>query len=648
MSDLAESDWQINHVISTWREKQSQQRMDITASSQDFTAFLLDCVSKNPSERDVFTYQMKIGPKDVQTSAIVLPPLTHCSLSEFTGPLQFPTVLLVSPEQLQNDEVSPELEAILDQFSDSDHQERDEVKTGTPRLALVDFFKVEVVSVGQQLLNKRRYLKQELDFHSKQSRAVVTHVDLSRVQPLSLDEARALVSLYLVGSRNISEHLPALWVPCRANSVEDIVGLACEQHESEMRLYIIREKWSGGVESGKMSDGKVKPVDLHGNVFAEYEILLSLTNPTSGPQVSAQFVWENPEVLLGPPPPLGTEAVLHVAVEPGNLQSIVSMFTEIQTLLAVCKAVSGDREYFHEGEEVLGRSQEPLVDKIGEFFESINMQLSCSSQVHVMSPSIETTAYRPRENLDFTESLWMFVKDAKSAEELQATLGHIFKSLLLRKGQNVTLRESSRSSLADLLRQLMKCTSVAERQTLAPKFQLLLTGDKALRLVAQIGIEKIKQDLKCFLVGANVANLGDFETFFEGISDGDIISQCHRICNLYHVVELAATILGLHCLPNVSLTSLTKAAMGIYKERNFAGFKVTPLFSVALPRSSAVLRPIIEMCTTSPPRLWCLLSNANAKSKVMSTRSLVPGRNSSQSDRQCFTYETSCNDVHVM
>lgn len=622
--------------------------MDITASSQDFTAFLLGCVSKNPSERDVFTYQMKIGKEDVQISAIVLPPHTHCPLSQFTGPLQCPTVLLVSPEQLQNDEVSPELKAILDQFSDSDPQQSDEVKPGTPRSPLVDFLKVEVVAVGQQLLNKRRFLKQELDFHSRQERAVVTHADLSRVQPLSLDEARGLVSLYLVGSRNISEPLPALWVPCRANSLEDIVGLACEQHESELRVYIIREKPSGGVESQKMSDGKVKPLDLHGNVFAEYEILSSLNNPISGPQVSAQFVWENPEVLLGPPPPLGTEAVLHVAVEPGHLQSMVSMFSEIQTLLAICKAVSGDQEYFHEEEEVLGSCWEPLVDKIGAFFESINMPLSCSSQVHVMSPSIETTAYRPRENLDFTESLWMFIKDAKSEEELQATLGEIFKSLLLGKGQNVTLRESSKSSLAGLLRQLMKCTSVSERQTLAPKFQLLLTGDKALQIVAQIGIEKTKQDLKCFLVGANVANLSDFENFFEGVSDGDITAQCHRICNLYHVVELAATILGLHCLPNLSLTSLTKVAMRIYKQRKFAGFQVTPWFSVALPRSSAVLRPIIEMCTTNPPKLWCLLSNADARLRVMSTRSLVPGKNSSQSDRQCFTYETSCNDVHVM
>lgn len=622
--------------------------MDITASSQDFTAFLLDCVSKNPSERDVFTYQMKIGKENVQTSAVILPPLTHCPLSEFTGPLQCPTVLLVSPEQLQNDEVSPELKAILDQFSDSDHQERDEVKPDTPHLPLVDFLKVEVVAVGQQLLNKRRFLKQELDFHSRQERAVVTHADLSRVQPLSLDEARGLVSLYLVGSRNISECLPAIWVPCRANSLEDIVGLACEQHESELRVYIVREKRSGGIESGKMSDRKVTPVDLLGNVFAEYEILSSLTNLISGPQVSARFVWENPEVLLGPPPPLGTEAVLHVAVEPGQLQSMVSMFSEIQTLLAICKAVSGDQEYFHEEEEVLGSCQEPLVNKIGEFFESINVPLSCSSQVHVMSPSIETTAYRPRENLDFTESLWMFVKDVKSEEELQAILGEIFKSLLLGKGQNVTLRESSRSSLAGLLRQLMKCTSVAERQTLAPKFQLLLSGDKTLQLVAQIGIEKTKQDLKCFLVGANVANLSDFENFFEGVSDGDIIAQCHCICNLYHVVELAATILGLHCLPNLSLTSLTKVAMSIYKQRKFAGFQVTPRFSVALPRSSAVLRPIIDMCTTNPPKLWCLLSNADARLRVMSTRSLVPGKNSSQSNRQCFTYETSCNDVHVM
>ena len=78
--------------------------------------------------------------------------------------------------------------------------------------------------------------------------------------------------------------------------------------------------------------------------------------------------------------------------------------------------------------------------------------------------------YKQSENLDLTESLWLFSKDARSAEELQTTLGKIFKSLLLGKTQNIALRESSKSSLAELLHQLIKCKSVAERQSIAPSF----------------------------------------------------------------------------------------------------------------------------------------------------------------------------------
>ena len=622
--------------------------MDIRASAEGFTTFLLDCVSKSPSVRDVFTYEMKSRRENVEMSAVVLPPQVHCALSEFTGPLQCPTVLFASPERLPAEEESPELKAILNQFSDSvveDLQEEEEgVTSSVPQLGLVQLLTKETVFVGQQLLNKRRYLKQEVDFHSGQTQTcggvTRTHADLTYVQPLSLDHARALVSFYLVGSRRLSVCLPALWVPCRTDSVENIVGFGCtfDQLNSQLRMYCIREKEMSGVGAGKKGN------KMLGSVFAEYEIMSSATNPILGQQISVQFVWEDPETLLGPPPTLGTEAVLQVAVEPGKLQSMFSMFGEIQTLIRICKAVSEGWDYFLEGEEVLSGLQESLIDKVGDFVESINIPLSHSLQVSVVSPSIESTVYKPRENLDFTESLWLFVKEARSAEELQATLGAIFKALLLGKVQNITLRENSNSSLAELLRQLMKCTSVAERQMLAPKFQLILATMKTLLFMAQIGIEKLKRDLRGFLTGANVANVGQIDSFFEDqVDKEDIVAQSHHLCNLYHVVELVATLLSFRGLPILSLSAITKAAMDVYKQRPFVGFQTTPLFSVSLPRISTVLRPIIDMCKTSPPKLWCLSSKTTASwMNVMSARALTP---CGQADKQFFAYEANCKDV---
>ena len=625
--------------------------MDITASAEHFTTFLLNCTSKSTSGKDVFTYEMKRGVENVPMSATVLPPLVLSPLSEFTGPLQCPTVLLASPERLKDEEESPELNAVLDEFSESVViEDRVKGETGGAHRSpdLVQLLKKETVFIGKQLSHKRRYLKEEIDFHPGEARAIVTHADLSCIQPLSVDIARALVSFYLVGARKCSVSLPALWVPCTFDKVEEnIVGLGCtfEHGNSQLRVYCVRRK--EGSEVGRSAEKKsVVPTDLRGTAFAEYEIMSSEVDSVLGPKISMQFVWENPTAPLAPPPTLGTEAVLQVSVEPGSLQSLVSMFDEIQTFRRVCEAVSDGGNYFsEESEAILGAGvQESLADRVDDFFEKINTPLSHTLQVSVMSPSIESTAYKPRENLDFTESLWLFVKDVRSAEDLQTTLGKIFKALLLGKTQNIALRESSKSPLAEVLRQLIKCKSAAECQLVAPKFQLILSTPKSLLCLAQIGIEKLKRDFRGFLVSTSVANGAEIDCFFEDHVDKSIVGQSHCLCNLYHVVELVATLLCHHCFSTPSLAMLTKAAMGYYK-RPFTGFRTSPLFSVALSRNSTVLRPLIDVCKTAPPKLWCASSQVQTPTRmtVFRAAALPPGKN--HYAEQCYAYEATCNVI---
>ena len=632
--------------------------MDIRSSAEDFTAFLLECESKTQSGREVFfTYHVKSGRDSVEVvSATLLPAFVHTPLSEFTGPLPCSTVVLASQERLKvNEEESPELKAILNQFSDSvleDFQEREEggaARARSPQ-ALVQVVKRETRFVGQKLSFKRRYLNQETDFHPGHGHDTTIHADLSRIQPLSLDLARALVSLYLVGSRmQPVSSLPAVWVPCvpSANSAakEDIVGLACVQHEAQSNVYCVRDKaQSGRGDAGKKGDrGNVRSAE-HGTASARYDILSSATDHVCGPQLAVEFVWEDPDALRAPPPSIGAEAVLHVSVEPGHLDSMATMFGEVQTLVSICQAVSeGEGRYFPGEDEGPLKAQVSLVDKVGEFFERMNTPLMNTMHVGVVSPSIENTVYKLRENLDFTENLWVFVKDAGSVEDLQTSLSAIFKSLLLGKVQHVILRESNNSSLAVLLRQLIRCKSMSERQLLAPKFQLVLATARMLQYVAEIGIDKVKRDLKGFLIGAKVANESEIDSFL-GSNDGGMIAQAHSICRLYQVAELVGTLLAYHCLPTLSLVSLAKSAMDYYKQRVFTGFETTPRFSISLPRSSTVLRPIVDTCQSIPPQMWTLSSRSAARIRAMTTVDLTCG-GTTRTGKHSFVYEATCHTV---
>ena len=634
--------------------------MDITALAETFTTFLLECTSKSRSQKGSFDYELKIGERNVAISATLLPPLVRSPFSEITGPLPCPTVVLGSPHHQQDrekeEDESPELRPILDQFSNSflvedSRRERKEGRkeVGRNKQDSVQVSEKRAIFLGSKLFRKRVYLKQEIPFHPEESQSVVRQANLGGLAPLSLDLARAFASYYLVGSRlQESGTLPALWVPCTHTEgavQEDIVGLGCTHEPERRRVYCVRERGAG--EAGAKRDGmKITPGDLQGNAFARYAITsfeICSTGCEAGMMV--EFSWDNPETFLSPPPVFGTEGVLHIAVEPGNLQATISTFSELQTLVGVCEAVCDGREWWgdfpeEEGEEVLTKREEPLlINRVDDFLEAIDSPLSHTLQVNVVSPSLENTVFQQRENLDFTENLWLFLKDVRSPEDLEATLGAIFKAFLLGRVRNVTFRETSRSPLAKLLRELLSCNSDAEWQVLAPKFQLLLLPSRLLQTLAQIGVDKLRLDLRVFLIAAKVTSEAEIASF---LGDGEnLLHQCHSLCNLFHVVELVGTAINYHCLPPPSLMALAKSAMDFYRRRlPFVGFEATPLFSVALPQSSTVLRPVIDMCVGSGTLgLWSVTSKAGDRMIMMRAGGIAGG------NQKRHVYQVTCNEV---
>ena len=626
--------------------------MSVASRAENFTTFLLECVSKSDFQRGSFSYELNIDGESAAASATLLPPFVRCPLSEVTGPLPCPTVLLATPHRSRDGEEdeSPEVKAILDQFSHSLLKDcREESEEDGVQESVVEFVEKEEIFVGSKLTRKRAYLEQQVPIHPGDSRGVLKQANLCRVVPLSLDLARALVSYYLVGARSKETgSLPALWVPCTPTEgavEEDIVGLGCthqsEAEDSVLRVYCVHKKRVGSGEAGAKRDGvRLTPADLQGDAFARYVIMSSeAVSADHGGGIWAEFTWENPESFLSPPPTFGTEGVLRIVADPGSLQATLSTFAELQALLGICEAVSEAREWWgdfseeaEEGEEVLGRREEVLlVNKVDDFLQTINTPLSHTLQINVVSPSMENTVFQLRENLDFSENLWLFLKDA---------LGAVFKAVLLRKVHNVTFRESSKSPLATLLRELLRCETDSDRQALAPKFQLLLSPARSLQCLAEIGVEKLRQDLRVCLTAARVASEGDVAGFL-GDGEGDFLEQCHSLCNLFHVVDLVGTAMSHRCLPPASLAALARSAMKFYRERlPFVGFEATPLFSVALPRSSTVLRPVIDVCVGSGT-----LSQWSVSSKSMDKMRGV-GLTGGGARAQGHVYdEVTCNEV---
>ena len=87
--------------------------------------------------------------------------------------------------------------------------------------------------------------------------------------------------------------------------------------------------------------------------------------------------------------------------------------------------------------------------------------------------------------------------------------------------------------------------------------------------------------------------------------------------------------------------ALAKSTMDFYRRRlPFVGFEATPLFSVALPQSSTVLRPVIDMCVGSGTLgLWSVTSKAGDRMIMMRAGGIAGG------NQKRHVYQVTCNEV---
>lgn len=650
--------------------EEEEEEMDVTANAERFVAFLLDCTSSGESELNTYSYEVDLGDgKSEEIAVTLLPPLVHSPLSEIAGgpPLTCPIVVLASSdplkEEVEEDENgSPDLKPILGHYSHSlspagnDSHERkmieeaEEEEECKKRRESVVLAKRETIFLGSKVSQNPTSLPAKVSKRPSDLVVVSRLANLNRLSCLSLDLARTMISLYLIGARaKGSAGLPGLWVPCTHTEgaiKEDIVGIGCtpmakSEEDLNVTVYSVREKsqMSGGGRETRIkgADIRLGKAELNGSAFAKYTVMAAETNTAGeGAEISVEFSWKNPDSFLSPPSAFGTEAVLNIAVEPGTLQAILSSFTELQTLLQICEAASEGREWWgdpqseeDEEESILEHENaDSLVNKVRGFLNTVDNPLSSSHEYALLSPTLENTLFKQRKMLDFSENLWLFLKDAHSQYDFQASLVALFKELMFGKRANFALRESSKSPIAALLREILKCKSEVEQKELAPKVHLLLSPTRSVPCLAMMGIEKLRQDFKVFLTAAGVASEADVADFLR-VDDGDneeedILQQCHSLCNLYQVVELVGTAMSLQCLPLSSLTLLTKSAMSLFQRKlPFVSFETTPLFSVSLPQVSTVIRPIVELCEGSNAYLstWSLRSKTE-KTFVMKSKGL--------------------------
>ena len=596
--------------------------MDIVKASEEFCQLLSTLVQQVESDKHHVSQSTSLFIKEY--SCTVFPPGTAIAVTHFTGPLKKTTVFIskrkcTSPQQQHGDESYELCVSMTESCEETtllNESVQDETETPSTSRLLVSR---EYVDIGQSLYNKRVFLTVSQPFYAGQAHST-THSSVngfeSSLIPLSLDNARYICSLYALGSQRCDSPLPNIWVVC-TNERQRIASLGCSFDAQERTLFNYTIYEDDPIVESQMNAKIVPPTTARHGVPAQthaYSEYVITTSPCTGDNVvpgsvSVQFAWKDPDHLVSTPPE-SSEAVLRISTSPGyKFSPVLSTFNEVSTLLTLCKIASGQETWHSTESEEIDASDQLVSSNVESFLEEVGSPLSQPLEVTVISPVSGSSVCEPRKDLDFVERLWMFAKHAASLEDLQQTFAAVFKSVLLGQVQPFIHRNSS-SILATLLRQMLVCADSAERQLLAPKFQALIAETKILPCLVQLGIDKLKRDYCTFFIGADLATSDQLENFFN--TKSSLLNQCLSLCNLHNVAELNASAMSFLDLPTAMLSSLTKTALDVYKDKDFNGFTTTPVFSLPLLAFSVPLKSLISLCTNLKPRLWILSQAAES------------------------------------
>ncbi|KAH0620102.1 hypothetical protein JD844_014704 [Phrynosoma platyrhinos] len=459
---------------------------------------------------------------------------------------------------------------------------------------------------------------------------------------LPVSRARQLISFYTMSQnpnmshlkleRNNAASLPPVWVRCDSSDPKQTIWMGAEplstgNNPEGIILHTVtcvgpvsKKKYSADMEKMKENHRmRHHSSDLTIRGFARYEFLettslgsLSLED-TLAPlerNIYADFTWNNVTKILQTPP-LTSVAILKVQMASGStLSSVYELNRELQFLLSLAESLkTGTTDW----PKRLG--QKPAIELVQNLLKDLKDEvdgLKIPNKNDSESPQDNITAvygsmkalFSWRGDLDFVEQLWSFFsscfpflfQDIASYEELVTCFTLVMKSLQCGELQ-APVHQGNNSLLSKLIRQSYH----GNVETIS------LSGDTPVRMLLEIGVDKLKRDYVSYFVGKELATRIHLDYFMS--MSVDLQEQVHRVQKLHHMLEIVHNCVELLKLEQENLIFLTQSCINYYKEKPLNEKHV-----FQLPVKTAFVK---EFYQNAYPQVWRVeISSGQGQKKV--------------------------------
>ncbi|XP_038436711.1 protein zwilch homolog isoform X11 [Canis lupus familiaris] len=366
--------------------------------------------------------------------------------------------------------------------------------------------------------------------------------------------------------------LPPLWVRCDSSDPEGTCWLGAELVTTNsiagIVLYTVSCKadktYSVNLEDLKSSHKKrhhLSIVTTRG--FAQYELFKSTalddTLAASQTTITLDISWSPVDEILQSPP-LSSTATLNLKVESGEPRGPLNhLQRELKFLLVLADGLRTGVSEWPEPLEVKSAVelvQEFLNDlnKLDEFGDSTKKDTEIvKHDSAAVDRSIECL-FTVRGDLDFAEQLWFKMSGSVvSYQDLVKCFTLIIQSLQ-RGDIQPWLHSGSNSLLSKLIHQSYHGTMDT----------VTLSGTIPVKMLLEIGLDKLKKDFISFFIGQELASLNHLEYFIT--PSVDIQEQVYRVQKLHHILEILVSCMLFIKPQHELLFALTQSCIKYYRQ----------------------------------------------------------------------------------
>lgn len=475
----------------------------------------------------------------------------------------------------------------------------------------------ELINCGTIFSSKEIFAAGMKEYHGALGIFRKVFIDYSELKPISVLDSRYVASVYIKALNTQNDFLneKAIIVHCQGQTPKiNTTILFPEMHDHQHHLRVMQVTEKDALSQIKSSSKIVQNREV--TYSSTYDILTDLKLDTVDTRVSQEetslcvnFYWEGSSKQIQLKPPHSAKAVLRVQVTAGEEQSALNeIYNELLALDNVANYQPTIETSMRSSMDLESMYNELATFKetVGEFSSYGNLERASEDDDNKdlekpMSQLIKQSFQR--SDYDFTDKLWLFLRDIGGLEDMKNYLDDILNDIVHGNLQPA-VSPLNNTRLAKLIRKLY--LEEQEELKIATKEKILefLSTDQSIaNLIVGIGFEKMKKDYFNFFLTNELTLLTSLQSLHKQQPvSGNLCPDISLLWKLHYCLEVITTPTLYLQIDKDCQRSLLSAALEYYS-RNSVG-TLSPIFCFSLLPVQDSSSPLFDSCETLQPRMW--------------------------------------------